>query len=124
MDYLTVSPPTTVDADKASKIQFFYNLFTKYAEDEERVQNIVNKKFSFLKPKLHNKNVFITSIGYQLKGIPIESINQHHLVGNEGLTLHAIWDYCNIPENNNHNTKVVCFHLKGSYHDTPENQNL
>ena len=63
MDYLTVSPPTTVDTDKASKIQFFYNLFTKYAEDEERVQKIVNEQFSFLKPKLHNKNVLSLPLG-------------------------------------------------------------
>ena len=89
-EYLELAPLTTVDANIPSKIQVFYNIFTKDAEDEETVQNIVNKPFLFLELKFQNQNVYITSIGYQLKGIPIESINQQHLVGNEGLTLHSI----------------------------------
>ena len=99
MEYFTVSPPTTVDTQKPPKVQVFYNLFTTDTEDEERVQNIVNEQFLFLDPKIHNQNVYITFIGYQLKGIPTESINQHHLEGDEGLTLYALWDYCNMPEN-------------------------
>ena len=43
-EYLELSIPTTIDTNKPSKIQVFYNIFTKDAEDEETVQNIVNKK--------------------------------------------------------------------------------
>ena len=34
MEYLTVSPPTSVDAEKPTKVQVFYNLFTMDSEDE------------------------------------------------------------------------------------------
>ena len=65
-------------------------LFTNYSKDKERVQNIVKNKFLLFDPNIYNQGVYTTSIGCQLKGIPTESITQHYLVGDEGLTLHAL----------------------------------
>jgi hypothetical protein len=107
----------------------FYNVFTKSGDDEERVKAIVNEQFSFLDPKRHV--VSITSIGHSLPNITNynttnnERINitlrKHYTEGNEGLTLHALWDFCRQPANNNHDTKVVYIHSKGSFHDKPQN---
>jgi hypothetical protein len=98
----------------------FFNVFTKNAADEERVQSIIDEQLSFLIPGEHK--VSITSIGHRLSKLPNETIRQHYTEANEGMTLHAIWDYCN--SNNNHDTKIVYLHSKGSYHDTAENKAL
>ena len=121
--YLPPPPRTTV----------FYNVFTKNGNDEERVKAIVNEQFSFLDPKRHV--VSITSIGHLLPNITNynnttnnERINiplkKHYIKGNKGLTLHALWNFCKQPANNNHDTKVVYIHSKGSFHDNPDNTAL
>lgn len=115
-------PPTTV----------FYNVFTKSGDDEERVKYIVDEQLSFLDPKRHV--VSITSIGHLLPNITNynttnnERINitlqKHYKEGNEGLTLHALWDFCRQPANNHHDTRVIYIHSKGSFHPKPSNTAL
>ena len=108
----------------SSKIHIFYNLFTKSAQDEERVQSIIQEQFNLINPKYHNTNVSITSIGYKLSSIPnnVSTITQHYNEGGEDLTLHALWKYCKA--NNHRNVKVVYLHSKGSYHPNESNHRL
>jgi len=110
----------------------FYNVFTKNSTDEERVKKIVNEQFSFLDQKRH-RAVLITSIGHQLSDITNNAsspslinitLQRHYERGNEGMTLHALWEFCRIPTNNNHATKVVYIHSKGSFHNKPMNTHL
>ena len=114
---------TPAMAPKDTKIHIFYNLFTKSAEDEERVKLIVEEQFGHINPELHHTNVSITSIGHKLSSIPDNSyIKEHYNEGGEDLTLHAVWEYCKA--NNNPNVKVVYLHSKGSYHPNESNHRL
>lgn len=106
-----------------SKIQIFYNLYIQSAEDEDRVRNIVQEQFQHINPLVHDTSVHITSIGYPLSSIPYEqSISAHHNEGSELLTLHALWEYCQV--NNHPEAKVVYLHSKGSYHPHSENDQM
>jgi len=58
----------------------------------DRVQLIVDEQFSYLNPGVHILE--ITSIGHRLPNIPNSTIREHYKNGTEGLTLHALWDYC------------------------------
>lgn len=113
-----------------SKIHIFYNLYTKGAEDEQRVRSIVEEQFNHINPAIHDTNVSITSIGYKLSSIPNNiSISQHYNEGGEDLTLHAVWEYCKAKANNNNHhhhddTKVIYMHSKGSYHPNENNNKL
>ena len=127
----TVAPaqtPTQAPTIKPPDIKVFYNLFTNSTKDRDRVQSIVNEQLSLLLTE-HHTLFYITSIGYNLplqlpNIIPNDTIIQHYETGNEGKTLHAIWEYCNHPDNSNHETKIVYMHSKGSYHDEPQNIKL
>jgi hypothetical protein len=107
----------------ANKILVFYNLFVAGTEDEERVQDIVNEQLAVLDPQLHYINASITSLGHPLPRIP-DQMTREHIVegGDEGETLHALWNYCR--SNNNHDTKVVYLHSKGSFHPSEQNDKL
>jgi len=102
------------------EIKVFYNLFTKDANEEERVQLIVDEQLSYLDPGVHNLE--ITSIGYRLPSIPNAFIRKHFTKGQEALTLHSLWEYCKSHDDTD--TKVVYLHSKGSYHDTKPNAKL
>ena len=106
-----------------SKILVFYNLFVAGTEDEERVQDIVNEQLAVLDPQLHYINASITSLGHPLPSIP-DQMTREHIVegGDEGETLHALWNYCR--SNNNHDTKVIYLHSKGSFHPSEQNDKL
>ena len=110
--------------ESSAMIHIFYNLFTKSAQDEERVQRIIQEQFNLINPKYHITNVSITSIGYKLSSIPnnVSTITQHYNEGGEDLTLHALWKYCKA--NNHRNVKVVYLHSKGSYHPNESNHRL
>jgi len=106
-----------------SKILVFYNLFVAGAEDVERVQDIFDEQLTELDPRLHVINASITSLGHPLPNIPNHMIREHIAEGgDEGITLHALWNYCR--SNNNHETKVIYLHSKGSFHPSEENDKL
>jgi len=111
---------TNYTAPLEGKIKVFYNLFTKDAAQEGRVQLIVDEQLSNLDPGVHILE--ITSIGHRLPNIPDATIREHYKNGTEALTLHALWDYCK--KYNNADTKVVYLHSKGSYHNIPRNKKL
>ncbi|KAL7531994.1 hypothetical protein ACHAXR_004363 [Thalassiosira sp. AJA248-18] len=96
---------------KNKKIKIFYNLTST---------KIVDEQFAHLNPKLHHVNVSISSIGHQLQNISHHTV-QHHENGNEDLGMHELWEYCKLPQNNNHDTLAVYLHSKGSFH--PRNVN-
>ena len=102
------------------KIHIFYNLFTKNAQEEDRVRKIVEEQFGNINPTLHDvNNISITSIGHRLSNM---SITKHYNTGGEDITLHALWEYCK--HNNHTNTKVIYLHSKGSYHPNEANNKL
>ena len=103
------------------KIQIFYNLFTKSAEDGERVRKLVDEQLGLIDPKLHETNISITSIGYRLDKLPAKSF-QHHDEGGEELTLKSLWQYCK--SNSDPSVRVVYLHSKGSYHPSEANNKL
>ena len=104
-----------------NKIHIFYNLFTKNAQEEDRVRKIVEEQFGHINPTLHDaNNISITSIGHQLSNMSITQ--QHYNTGGEDITLHALWEYCK--RNNHTNTKVIYLHSKGSYHPNEANNKL
>jgi hypothetical protein len=106
-----------------SKILVFYNLFVAGAEDVERVQDIFDEQLTELDPRLHVINASITSLGHPLPNIPNHMIREHIAEGgDEGITLNAIWNYCR--SNNNHETKVIYLHSKGSFHPSEKNDKL
>jgi len=109
---------------KNKKIKIFYNLYISSAADEERVQKIVDEQFAHLNPKLHDVNVSISSIGYQLQNISHNHTVQHHEKGNEDVGMHELWEYCKLPQNNNHDTLAVYIHSKGSFHPRGVNDKI
>ena len=105
----------------SSKINIFYNLYIASENEEERVKGIVAEQLSSLIPEVHN-NVWITSIGYPLSEIANAKVVKYLSEGDEGETLHALWEYCR--SNPHHDEKVIYLHSKGSYHDSQLNRNL
>jgi len=101
-------------------ITVFYNFFVKNKADSERVQTIVSEQLSLLLPEEHHE-VFYNSLGYPFS-IPNATLIQNYPKGDESVTLYDLWEYCK--SNNNHDTKVVYLHSKGSFHDNPENTML
>ncbi|EED87216.1 predicted protein [Thalassiosira pseudonana CCMP1335] len=125
-DPRALSPESTnnlIHTSTRRKILVFYNLFVAGAEDVERVQDIFDEQLTELDPRLHVLNASITSLGHPLPNIPNHMIREHIAEwGDEGITLHALWNYCR--SNNNHETKVIYLHSKGSFHPTVENDKL
>ncbi|KAL7536048.1 hypothetical protein ACHAXR_007725 [Thalassiosira sp. AJA248-18] len=104
-------------------IRIFYNLFIKDAEDSSRVLGIVDEQLRLIDPDLHDKDVFITSIGYhQPSNISHVNTMQHYPEGGEDISLHSLWDYCQDESNNR--AKVVYLHSKGSFHPNEVNNKL
>lgn len=111
------------------QVHIFYNLFTKSSEDEDQVRRIVEEQFALVNPTFHEPNVTIISIGHKLSltgaslGNATYNIGEHHAEGDEYLTLHALWKYCQ--SNNLHDdAKVVYLHSKGSFHPSQANNKL
>jgi len=109
-------------SSSTDQIQIFYNLFIRHARDFDRVESYVKEQLAMVIPGVHKNNVFINAIGHNITTIANHSISQHYSSGNEGLTLHKIWEYCT--SNPHHNTKVVYLHSKGSFHQKTENDQL
>lgn len=106
------------------KVKIFYNLFTASAEDEERVQKIVDEQFAHLDPELHDaEHVSVTSIGHPLPVLSPGAVIEHHYkAGGEEHTLRRLWEYCKA--NPYFDTKVVYLHSKGSYTPMQKNEKL
>ena len=109
--------------------RIFYNVFTKSSDDEERVRNIVEEQFALIDPTLHETNVTIISIGHEVPltdaslGHATYHISHNHKEGDEYLTLHALWKYCQ--SNYLHkDAKVIYLHSKGSFHPSKANDKL
>ncbi|GKY91578.1 hypothetical protein MPSEU_000129700 [Mayamaea pseudoterrestris] len=100
----------------AENVPVFYNLFVANESDSERVRQLVDDQLSALLPE---HSVYMHSIGYPLQ-IPNVTLLQHHDDGDEVVTLHSLWQYCKVQPN----SKVIYMHSKGSFHSTPENEQL
>lgn len=119
-DKFTTLPLITIE--KNVKIRIFYNLFIKSAEEESRVVQFVSEQFSNIDPNLHEKDIFINSIGYPMSNFSDVQINQHYPEGGEDITLHSIWEYCN--DETNRDGKVIYLHSKGSFHPDEKNNRM
>ena len=120
---LLLSPSLNKLRSQPSKINVFYNLYIANEHEEERVKGIIAEQLSSLIPGVHN-NAWITSIGHQPSDDDITNakVVKHLSEGDEGETLHAMWQYC--LDNPHHDTKVVYLHSKGSFHDSDKNTHL
>lgn len=111
----------TKDQTKIDNIPVFYNLFVLDEADHNetmRVRDLVNEQMSYLIPDIHYP-VYVHSIGKELP-IPNTELLGHHPVGEESVTLHSLWQYCQ----KHKEKKVVYLHSKGSFHNTEENDLL
>lgn len=100
--------------EEEEKIKIFYNLYIASPEDEERVRLLVEEQLSFLDISRHS-DILYTSIGHRPKNVEYGMIREYQEKGTEGLTLHALWEYCKA--NPYHERKVIYLHSKGSFHD-------
>jgi len=123
------------EARQSTTIPVFYNLFIKETADMLRVKGIVAEQFAELLPV--HKPIYVNSIGVPLDfneqdtehnifalnttRNPVELLG-HHKTASESVSLKAIWDYCNIPENKYQ--KVAYLHSKGSFTATSSNEML
>jgi hypothetical protein len=112
----------TTPSKPYNKIRVFYNLFVASADDEARVQAIVDEQMANLDHNLHDVNDSITMLGHMLPNVSSYMIRDHLEQGDEGETLHALWKYCK--EHDNRQRKVVYLHSKGSFHPKPQNDKL
>lgn len=118
--------PSIVKLQTPERVQIFYHLFTKSIKDRERVTKIVEEQFALVDPTLHDPTVRISSIGHELQlsdaalGNASFTIDQHQKEGDEILTLHELWTYCQYHTS----SKVVYLHSKGSFHPSDRNDKL
>ena len=102
------------NADAATRIPVFYNVFTGSEESIPRVKNIVKEQFSQLRPEQHE--VFVRSIGVPFE-IENATLVRHDEDGDEAQTLALLWQYCkDHPNPADESAKVVYLHSKGSFH--------
>jgi len=110
-----------------AKSVVFYNLFAKDAADVPRVAELVRDQLSRLDPE--HQELRINMIG-AITGISMLGLNatlaekatsHHYEEGNEDVTLHDIWSYCQTAQPSQ---VVVYIHSKGSFHDSPQNARL
>lgn len=103
-------------------IHIFYNLFVNDSDDSGRVLRIFDEQARTLNPQLHDMNISINSIGFQLPYFPKHLSREHHHEGGEDVTLRSLWEYCR--SSDDHNAKVVYLHSKGSFHPNERNNRL
>eukprot|EP00536_Pseudo-nitzschia_multiseries_P016575 jgi/Psemu1/328275/estExt_fgenesh1_pg.C_11540001 len=108
-------------------IPVFYNLFVsnKTKKDIPRVTRLVLEQFENLLP--FHKPIYMASIGVSLNFELLQTpenplvISQYE-VGDETLSLGALWDYCRDPA---HEHEAVAYiHSKGSFTNTVQNELL
>ncbi len=110
------------NADAATRIPVFYNVFTGSEESIPRVKNIVKEQFSQLRPEQHE--VFVRSIGVPFE-IENATLVRHDEDGDEAQTLALLWQYCkDHPNPADESAKVVYLHSKGSFHPMVKNDRL
>ena len=96
------------NADAATRIPVFYNVFTGSEESIPRVKNIVKEQFSQLRPEQHE--VFVRSIGVPFE-IENATLVRHDEDGDEAQTLALLWQYCkDHPNPADESAKVVYLH--------------
>jgi hypothetical protein len=121
-NYLPAAPlassPTIYNNDQDGMVHVFYNLFVGSESDLPRIERLVAQQLEELQPE---HKVFDNSIGIPLQTFPLNvKLLQHHAQESELITLHSLWEYCNV----NPSAKVVHLHSKGSFHPTPEDDKL
>jgi hypothetical protein len=92
--------------DRVRNVPVFYNLYVTNESDADRVQQLVNEQFSFLRPEHYP--VYVNSIGHQIH-VPNTTLLKHSKKASEAVTLQAIWKYCQYHQEES----VVYMHSKG-----------
>ena len=111
-------------------IRVFYNIFVQDKGWLEFVAKIAKEQMANMIPGWHQ--LLVTSIGYDIRNSSMmealpnnTKVLSYHKSGDEKLTLHYIWEYCqNVSDAEAHDTKVVYLHPKGSFHNTTENTGM
>lgn len=112
--------------DTNSKAVVFYNLFAKDA-DVPRVVKLARDQLSKIDPAHHELRINMIGAIKEISTLGLDSTvaqqatRRHYQEGNEDLTLHDLWSYCqDAPP-----SKVVIYiHSKGSFHDKAPNNHL
>lgn len=109
-----------------SRAVVFYNLFAK-AADVKRVVRLAQDQLSKIDPEHYELRINMIGAIKEISTLRLNAkvaqnaTRRHYKQGNEDLTLHDLWSYCQTAPP----SKVVIYiHSKGSFHDKAPNNHL